>query len=248
MNRPKSTDTTEFNQRFFRAVESSYHNYMQHGSRSNKKLKPLHGWIQSELGEALGSDYRLEGISETSSKERSVEGWYYKKNSDVVVSKDGIDLGVVSVKFPVQSYKKNKINLFETQLGETANLRMNDIVFGNFLVLPVPLPNLSRGQINRYEIITNDVIDLYVRLARDYRNRHAPNVQAVAITKINIRDNAVTSVKFADRSEVSLNDDNWGHLTSTLSIRRFFNLMHKKIETKYEELSTVSNQLCNSIT
>ena len=237
-----STDTNELHKRFLRAVKFSYKNYKQYGGRSNQKLKPLHGWIQNELTQRLGDDYLLEGISETSNKERSVEGWYYKKNSDVVVSKDGIDVGVVSVKFPVQSYKKNKINMFETQLGETANLRMNNIVFGNFLVLPVPLPNVSHGKVNKLDVITDDVIDLYVRVAEDYQNRHAPNVQAVAITKINLSSDKVISVRFANRSEVSLNDENWDHLKRTLSIGRFFKLMCSQIESKYMELSTGSKQ------
>ena len=139
----KNNDSLEVHKRFLVAIRDAYQNYLIHTGRSNKKLIPLHGWIQEELSNYLGDEYQLAGVSETSTKERRVEGWYYIKNSDVVVSRDGIDLGVVSVKFPVQSYKKSKINLFESQLGETANLRMNNIVFGNFLVFPVPLPNVS---------------------------------------------------------------------------------------------------------
>lgn len=242
MIRAMITDADELHKRFLSAVKCSYRNYKQYGGRSNQKLKPLHGWIQSELRGSLGDDYQLEGISETSRKERSVEGWYYKKNSDVVVSRDGIDVGVVSVKFPVQSYKKNKINMFETQLGETANLRMNNIVFGNFLVLPAPLPNFSHGEINKYDVITDDVIDLYVRVAQDFQNSHAPNVQAVAITKISLSGDKVNRVRFANRSEVSLNDENWDHLQGILSIGHFFYLMCSQIETKYMELSTGAKQ------
>ena len=242
MIRAMTTDTDELHKRFLSAVKCSYENYKQHGGRSNQKLKPLHGWIQSELHRSLGDDFQLEGISETSSKERSVEGWYYKKNSDVVVSKEGIDVGVVSVKFPVQSYKKNKINMFETQLGETANLRMNNIVFGNFLVLPVPLPNVSHGKVNKLDVITDDVIDLYVRVAQDFQNTHAPNVQAVAITKLSSSGVKVNRVRFANRSEVSLHDENWDHLKGILSIGHFFDLMCSQIETKYMELSTGAKQ------
>ena len=242
MSKTLSTDSTDLHKRFLRAVKKSYKNYKQYGGRSNQKLKPLHGWIQDELKVCLGDDYQLEGISETSSKERFVEGWYYRKNSDVVVSKNGIDVGVVSVKFPVQSYKKNKINMFETQLGETANLRMNNIVFGNFLLLPVPLPNVSFGKINKYDIITDDVIDLYVRVAEDYQNRHAPNVQAVAITKVNLSGDEVKTVRFARRSEVRVNNENWEHLKGILSIDRFFNVMCSQIKTKYMELSTGARQ------
>lgn len=71
------TDADELHKRFLSAVKCSSKYYKQNGGRLKQKLKPLHGWIQSGLRQSLGDDYQLEGISKTSSQERSVEGWAF---------------------------------------------------------------------------------------------------------------------------------------------------------------------------
>ena len=230
--------SSDIENRFLQAVKRSYEIYLESGSKSNKRLKALHGWVQSELTTCLDDpEYKLEGLSDTSSKERKVSGWYYDKNSDVVVTNDNLELGVVSVKFPVQSYMKNKINMFEQQLGETANLRMKNIVFGHLCVFPNPLPNVSKGKITKYEMITDSVISIYAKLAADHQNKHAPDIQGIAVVKINLTsDDKVDSVSRVKRNEVNLSNENWDKLQISLSVDRFIEVMCDKLKSKYVEL------------
>ena len=188
-----------------------------------------------------------------------IDGKYYPKNVDVVISKNDINVGVVSVKFPLQSYRKNKINMFENQLGETANLRMNNLVFGHLCVLPIPLPDISQKKVKKLEIIKDDIIGLYAALASDFRSEHAPDVQSVVLAKIffkeafNWKDHIASGAKVkhasanaekirpAGRSDVELSDGNWDKLQGLLSIDRFIEMMCDKIKLKYKDLKVMND-------
>ena len=241
---------------FLVAVKQAYNNYLVTSSRSNKKLKPLHGWVMDELRKCLDNpEYKLEGLSETSKSERTVAGKYYDKNCDVVISRDDFELGVVSIKFPVSSYKKNKINQFEQQLGETANLRMKNIVFGHLCVFPDPLPTMDKKTVKGWELISDDIIDLYVKLASDHQKEHAPDVQGVVVVKFTFSDSdstattldkvlktqggKVQSVRYINHNELPrMSRKNWNNLQNLLSLDRFIDVMCNKLKTQYRDLSS----------
>lgn len=250
---------SEIEQRFFKALKRSYGQYLEKGGRSTAKLKPLHGWVQDEIQRGLNDPkYIVIGHSESSGSEVKIDGKYYRKNVDVVISKNGINVGVVSVKFPLQSYRKNKINMFENQLGETANLRMNNLVFGHLCVFPVPLPDISKKKIKKLEVIKDDIIGLYAALASDSGSKHAPDVQSVALAKIffkeafDWKDHIASGAKIkhasvnvekvepAERSDVELSDRNWDKLQGLLSIDRFIEMMCAKIKLKYKDLKAMN--------
>ena len=86
-------------------------------------------------------------------KEQKVHGKYYEKNVDVAISREDIILGVVSVKFVMSNYNQNKHNYFEQQLGETANLRSNNIVYGHIMLRTQPTPYLGKDQTTGKQVV-----------------------------------------------------------------------------------------------
>lgn len=153
--------------------------------RSPKKLDILHGWIRKELLQKLG-DYRIHGKTTEGgkyNKERVVDGKYYQKNVDIMISRGYHELGAISVKLIQSSYRKNAINYFEHQLGETANLRGQQLVYGNIIFLPHPIPVKSGDQMSE-EYLTDTSLDRYRKLVADHDSIVVPNVQAIVIAKL----------------------------------------------------------------
>jgi len=180
-----------FKERLLLAVQKSYQAYVDHGPRSNEKIKILHGWIITELTDVLGPEYLIQGLSQNGGKEQKVCGKYYEKSVDVAISFENVILGVVSVKFVMTNYNQNKYNYFEQQLGETANLRSNNIVFGHIMLRTQPTPYLGKDPnsgkqiVKKEEQVTDSTIELYSALAQDHGAPHVPDVQCLAIFQLN---------------------------------------------------------------
>lgn len=153
--------------------------------RSPKKLDILHGWIREELLRKL-VDYQIYGKTTEGGKynqEHIVDGKYYRKNVDIVVSRGCYELGAISVKLIQSSYNKNAINYFEHQLGETANLRGQRLVYGNVIFLPHPIP-VKSGDRTSEEHLTDASLDRYRKLVADHDSIVVPDVQAIVIAKL----------------------------------------------------------------
>ena len=224
--------------RFLFAIQNAYDLMLKDGgTRSNERIKILHGWVQDELRGYLGSDYDINGLTnKKDSREEVVEGWYYPKKVDISVKRDGKVLGVVSFKFVNSNYRQNSNNYFENQMGETANLRMNDIVFGNILCVTDPIPYKKRdGKVDQFERIRGKDIEKYSKLEKDHVHLHSPDVQALIVIRLEVSQNKVT--------RICTMDDFLGHLTvdqfemlSNLNIERFFELFSDSIKAKYNFL------------
>ena len=118
---------------FLAKIDESYAMYKEHGSRSTKKLLPIHGFIENKLRELIIakygtiSGYELKSIY--SGKESNVKGLLYNKNVDVCITKDKKPVYVVSLKSIQSNFKQNNNNYFESMLGEAVNLISSNIVF-----------------------------------------------------------------------------------------------------------------------
>ncbi len=71
---PPSTEKQNFKERLLVAVQRSYQPYLDHGPRSNEKIKILHGWIITELTDELGQEYKIQGLYHDGGKEQKVRG------------------------------------------------------------------------------------------------------------------------------------------------------------------------------
>lgn len=125
--------------------------------------------MQEELRRHLrdSAKYTLTGQTAETRNERKIEGRYYEKRVDVSVEAGDRILAVVNVKFILSSYRKNAINYIEQQIGETANLRRQNIVYGNLFFLTNPIPSGTKE-----ERLTPRDIARYLRLRQDHEHIH----------------------------------------------------------------------------
>ncbi len=220
-------------ERFLKAVQRSYARFVDTSPRSNEKIKVLHGWVIKELRAVLGERYTIKGLTEAGGKEQRVDGKYYQKQVDVAISREDNTLGVVSIKFVMSNYQQNKNNYFEQQLGETANLRRGNIVYGYIMLIPQPTPYLKRGgEVKKYEDVDDRTIDLYMRLGEDHGQPHVPDVQCIALFLLTEHKGEIR--RQCTREDLpDLSPANFENLVGRLSIDHFFESMESLIKSKY---------------
>ena len=221
--------------RFVIAASESYQKMLEYGPRSNEKTKVFHGWVQDELRCQLGNDYTYVGQTPANSSEATVSGNYYDKKVDILVSKDGLDLGVISIKFVISNYWQNSVNYFEQQVGETANLRSKNIVYGNLFCVTNPIPYKRRsGGVSRLERLRDHDIQRYAKLIEDREYAHAPDEMAIGIVELDTEEDAI--IGMADISDMDLSESSVTALRYDLSVSGFFPKMASRIRSRYIEL------------
>lgn len=208
-------------------MRRSYAAFLDSGPRSTEKLAPLHGWVQEELRRHLrdSAKYTLTGQTAETRNERKIEGRYYEKRVDVSVEADDRILAVVNVKFILSSYRKNAINYLEQQIGETANLRRQNIVYGNLFFLTNPIPSGTKE-----ERLTPRDIHRYLKLRQDHEHIHSPDEMAIGIVEVDTGNRAVLGI--TGPRDLPLDDDAWRALDEEFSVERFFPKMALRIRLK----------------
>lgn len=167
------------NDEFLKAVQDSFMRFLEtETSRSNEKLKPLHGAIAEDLAERLGPGYQLNSLGFGNGREISIAGRYMEKKTDIAISRGGKPIAGVAVKFVMQNYAQNSNNYFENMLGETANLRAGAIPYFQVFVILDRMPYYKRDNtISDWEEPTTHNIEKYIRLDNDDPARffHTPD-------------------------------------------------------------------------
>ena len=219
-------------ERFVIAASESYQKVLDHTTRSNQKTKVIRGWVQDELRRELGDAYTYVGLTPTSSREARVLGSYYDKRVNVLVSRDGQELGVVSVKFVISNYWQNSVNYFEQQVGETANLRRKNIVYGNLFCVTNPIPYRTRGGgVSQLERLRDQDVQRYVKLRADHEHAYAPDEMAIGIVDLDMDKNAI--IGMTDISDMEFSESSATALRNELSVANFFPRMAKRIELRH---------------
>ena len=124
------------NDMFLRVLGNSFRTYLATGSRSNEKLKILHGAISTDLQNRIGYEYTINSLGFRDGHEKSAPGRYMDKMVDITISKSGKVIAGIAVKFVMSNYSQNSNNYFENMLGETANLRSNNIPYFQIFIIP----------------------------------------------------------------------------------------------------------------
>ena len=75
------------NQEFLNVVGNSFKKFLETGSRSNEKLKILHGAIANDLKKRLGDSYSIQSLGIGNGKEMKIEGRYIDKAVDITILK-----------------------------------------------------------------------------------------------------------------------------------------------------------------
>ncbi len=222
----------EIEQRFLEATQSSYQMVLEHGVRSNAKIRVLHGWVQDELNRELDDAYVFTSLTPDNGSEAKVEGMYYGKNVDILVTRGEHELGVINVKFVISNYWQNAVNYFEQQIGETANLRRRNIVYGNLFCLTNPIPyNRRSGDVSRYENLRERDVQRYAKLRADHEHAHAPDEMAIGVVDLDVEQNIISGI--TDISDLDLSASSLAVLKNELSVNLFFYRMARRIELRY---------------
>ncbi len=156
------------NTQLLNCISKSFQKFLQTHSRSNEKLKILHGTIAKDLSSQLGEKYKVKSLGFEEGKEDKIKGRYLDKNVDITILKDNVAVAGIGVKFVMQNYAQNSINYFENMLGETANIRSNNIPYFQIFIIPDELPYYkSGGQFDHWEQFTQHNVEKYLTLSKD---------------------------------------------------------------------------------
>ena len=151
------------NQEFLNVVGNSFKKFLETGSRSNEKLKILHGAIANDLKKRLGGSYSIQSLGIGNGKEMKIEGRYIDKAVDITILKKTKPIAGIGVKFVMQNYSQNSNNYFENMLGETANIRCAQI-----FIIPDKIPYYKNdGTFQKWEEFTEHNSAKYLTLSND---------------------------------------------------------------------------------
>ena len=168
------------NKEFLNKLELSFREFLNSGSRSNKKLKIIHGFLKKKLKEKLGKNYEINSLDEKNGKEEKILGKYYPKTVDISIKKieEKKVVGAISLKFVMQNYLQNSNNYFENLLGETVNIRTKFITYFHIFITFKNLPYFTNAKkIKKYETIEGNKLNKYLILSESNPEKyfHTPN-------------------------------------------------------------------------
>lgn len=156
------------NQKFLIVVGNSFKKFLETGSRSNEKLKILHGAIAEDLQERLGNEYNVQSLGVGNGKEMTIGGRYIDKAVDITILKNEQPIAGIGVKFVMQNYSQNSNNYFENMLGETANIRCANIPYFQIFIIPDKLPYYKKdGTFQKWEEFSAHNSAKYLTLSQD---------------------------------------------------------------------------------
>ena len=176
------------NAEFLKVISNSFCRFLQKGtSRSTDKLKPLHGAIARDLHRRLGSDYEIISQGYGVDKEAQIQGRYIEKWVDITVTKRRKAVAGLAVKFVMQNYSQNSNNYFENMLGETANIRCNNVPYFQIFIILDKLPYYNNdGEIKKWETFSDHNISKYVMMSKDNTDLylHTPSKTLIFVVHI----------------------------------------------------------------
>src|SRR4051794_24241041 len=169
------------NEKFLKCLEQSFRKYLEKGVkgvRGTGKLKILHPHIAEDLRNVLGEKFKIYSLDGKEGKEKTIRGRYLDKRVDIVIMKEERQVAGFGVKFIMSNYSQNSNNYFENMLGETANIRTNNILYfqivicfarppyfrkednGGKAIKKIEKVNLS--QLEKYQILSQDDTLIYL--------------------------------------------------------------------------------------
>jgi hypothetical protein len=156
------------NTEFLKCIAASFKKFLETNPRSNQKLKILHGGIAKDLAEKLGDEYQVKSLGYEKGKEAKINGRYLNKNVDITILKDAQPIAGIGVKFVMQNYSQNSVNYFENMLGETANIRSENIPYFQIFIIPDQIPYYEEGgKFKKWETFSQHNAAKYLVLAKD---------------------------------------------------------------------------------
>lgn len=206
------------NNDFLSVVRESFRKYLESGtSRSTAKLKNLHGSIAADIKECFGDEYTVSAQGIGNGKEKAIEGRYYPKKVDIVVSRSGKPVAGFAVKFIMRNYSQNSNNYFENMLGETANIRSNAIPYYQIFIVFDKIPYYKKnGILAKYETLSEHHLKKYFSLSKDNPSvyMHTPEKTLLVILKLKEKEPSYPFESAAEYADYYLSVINDGDLLS----------------------------------
>ena len=163
---------------FLEKVKEAFYKYLDTGSRSNEKLKILHGAIANDIQQKLGENYEISSLGFKKDKEIEMTGRYMNKKVDIGIKKNEEAIAGIALKYIMRNYSQNTNNYFENMLGETANIRTAGKPYFQIIIIPSKVPYFNKeGEITKVEKITYHQLTKYMKLSNDNIDvyMHTPN-------------------------------------------------------------------------
>lgn len=209
--------------KFLSAISESFLAYNKKGgARSNKKLIPIHKFLAETITSKAGKGFIVKSLGVGDGKEAKLDGKYYPKKLDVAIFRNNNIVVTISFKFITSNYKQNANNYFEQLMGETANIRRQNVGFAHLVVFRGGTPYYSkekgnlRGEEIRREVIKERDVQKYIKLFKDMDFPHKPDLMGICILDFdqngtpffaNLNDfDFSTETKKLLRNEFSLNN------------------------------------------
>ncbi len=168
-------------------------NSKQSNNRSSYKVDLIHGQIARDIQKELGNNFQII-TKETTGKEEKIKGIYMEKRVDIVVKQNEKIIAGIGIKNPLNSFFKNKNNYFENMLGETANIKSNNILYFQIMILPHKIPDWKKengkGIFKKMDIIDRNKLMSYIKMSHlDTQNvLHLPEKMLILIIEDNINN------------------------------------------------------------
>jgi len=179
---------------FIKAVEQSFKMYKLYGARSTAKLKSIHKFVAETLAEIFGQGFDLHFMG-NDNKEMTVAGKYYPKDVDITISKNGVPVFCLGIKFVTSNYKQNSNNYFENMMGETANIQATQIPYAQLIILRYETPYYKKNETelpSKIEIVNDKDIAKYLKLMYDQPQAHRPNYLGIQLINIDEKTGKVS--------------------------------------------------------
>ncbi len=222
------------NKNFLKTLTNSFKTYLKTGSRSNEKLKILHGQIAKDISLILGKDYKIHSLGFEDGKEIKIQGRYINKAVDLTIKYKNEIVAGIAVKYVMSNYSQNSNNYFENMLGETANIKCSKIPYFQILILPNELPYYkSNGKISKIEKITENNLNKYMILSKDNENIyfHTPTKTLLCLIKMPEFDiKKITNKKEYNKKFLNLEIKNFEEINSKFGKNVILNDYAKFIE------------------
>ncbi len=155
---------------FLTSLNECYKLYIEHGSRSSKKVDYFHLYIKTQIDLFINQNNKNDVYK--SKLEQYVKSYNStgKKKCDIVIYKENEPYIIFPCKIIMSNYKQNKNNSWENLTGELFHLKWSN---NNIHIIPINIfmdktPYLNKnGIITKFENITTEDINHYEILKKN---------------------------------------------------------------------------------
>ena len=222
---------------FLNILTNSFKKFLTTGSRSNEKLKILHGAIATDLQQRIGLEYGIQSLGYGDGREGVIDGRYIEKKADITITRGDANVAGIAVKFVMQNYSQNSNNYFENMLGETANIRSKRIPYFQIFIIPDKMPYYdNKGNLRKWETFTLHNVRKYLLLSRDdiNVNAHTPTKTLLFVvhlpdlkTQITNKTEYINAYLEMNYMRIEVSNHDYGEFDSSVVLNDYDKFMDK---------------------